>query len=205
MSFSERITQRESSTVPFLFRVSYESPCMCVCTPYVEDANSSGLGALFLCPLIVVNHHLLFLFPRSSLLCPPANLLVSYFTAHYVTPCSPCTFVSREPRINHDTSRRPCRPYPTGKRACYVYEERRHWTDKEGNILPWLIHHVVLCIANNFSDELPSAALLRQSEVRTRASFRPGRGADGCRATAVTLELSDELIFQRYQRRDGIS
>lgn len=31
-------------------------------------------------------------------------------------------------------------------------------------------------------------------------SFYPGRGADGCRATAVG-ELSGELIFQRYQRQ----
>ena len=77
-------------------------------TPYVEDANASGLGALFLCPLIIVIHLLLLLFPRSSLLCPPADLFVSYLPRTMSHCCPPCTFVPaiRESQLS---SRRPGR------------------------------------------------------------------------------------------------
>lgn len=74
-SQSVRITQKKTRPGSFGHRGRRNG------TPYVEDANASGLGALFLCPLIIIIHLLLLLFPRSSLLYPPADLFVSYFRA----------------------------------------------------------------------------------------------------------------------------
>lgn len=71
-------------------------------TPYVEDAISSGLGALFLCPLIVIVLHLP---PRRSssrallarFLCRSSSLFLPRRTMSHC--CPPCTFVParREP------------------------------------------------------------------------------------------------------------
>lgn len=95
---SERVTQRKLDR-------SLSPRGRCNGTLYVEDASASGLGALFLCPLIIIVHLLLF-FPRSSLLYPPAGLFfVSYFRSlchtavhrAHLTPQITATLSSRRP------------------------------------------------------------------------------------------------------------
>lgn len=135
-------------------------------TPYAEDASASGLGALFLCPLIIIIH-LLLVFPRSSLLCPPADLFfVSYF-------CSLChTVVHRAhliPRITATpSSRRPGRlPWIMDRNGGAGKRQDKRERDKE------TIYRFAICvdydgvhIANAFSDELPSAAFLTESRAK---------------------------------------
>lgn len=124
--------------------------------------------------------------PRSSALLPISS---SPTSAHYVTLLSSCSvhICPRDTRITATlSSRRPAEGWLSWRREReeMIQDKRgRGWGEeiKKRYIVPRLVDHYGVCIACAFSDDLSLADFLRRSVQ----SFRPSRGADGCRATAV--------------------
>lgn len=169
-------------------------------TPYAEDASASGLGALFLCPLIIIIH-LLLVFPRSSLLCPPADLLfVFYFCSLCHTVVHLAHLISR---ITATPSRRPGRlsSMKDGYGSAGNRRDKRKRNKETIYRCTILVNHDGVHIANAFSDELPPRQPTWPSHVR---NSRSDRGADGCRATAVGGAFG-RAYFPDVSANDGIS
>lgn len=163
-------------------------------------------------PLPVSPHpviHLLLLFPRSSLPCPPADLFVSYFAAlrhtavhrahlfpryanHrdvFVTTPWPrvdkprgggvCMSVCESACVCAKGKERQCERERRGKK-----ERQRRGRDEETMYRLAVRNHNGVRIAGASATSFHRRSVSGRAKS-AHASSRPGRGADGCRATAV--------------------